>query len=98
MVINLETHLLKVAKEGINKWDVYRIKIVPDGEHKGERRESNHAYGCTIDRAVSIVIQDRIDKGYEGKEFDADKFMKKYEEISNKVLTVFKKELSRMKK
>ena len=90
MTIDLESHVLKVAHEGIDKWDVYRVKTVKEGPHKGNKRVSNHAYGLPIARSIQIVIQDRIDNEYSGDSLDLTSFMKKYYEISQGVLTKLK--------
>lgn len=91
MTIDLGTHTLKVAHEGIDKYDVYRVKTVKDGDHKGERRESNHAYGIPIARAIQIVIQDRVDNEFKGSNVDLTGFMVKYHEVANEVLIKLKK-------
>lgn len=98
MVINLGSHVLKITTEGIDRWDVYRIKQILEGEHKGETREASHAYGLRIKRAIQVVIQDRIDTSYEGEEFDGEEFINKYHEISEGVLTKFKEECDKINK
>ena len=90
MTIDLETHTIKVAHEGIDKYDVYRVKTVQEGDHKGERRESNHAYGIPIHRAIQIVIQDRVDNEYKGTAIELNGFMEAYANISTEVLNKLK--------
>ena len=89
MEINLGSHIIKIAPDAINKYDIYRTYTAKEGKNKGELKRKIHAFGISLERAVQIIIQDRLEKNEIVK--DLDTFLIEYKNVSEKVIKEIKK-------
>ena len=89
MRIEIENFIIVKADAGINKFDISRKVTIKVGKRAGEIVERNEAYGVTFKRALEIIIHETVFEK-EGA-VCCDKYLNRYEEISNKVIEEAKK-------
>ena len=84
MNIIIDNYYLKPEPTATDRFNIYKTKNTDISKHntKSKTRTITLAYGCTLERALEVIIKDKLSD--DNRDVALEEFIKEYQKTTNK--------------